>query len=226
MKARKLTLRMEIGEAILAAAELTDTTAVADPLRSFIDAHAVFTEAQAAVATAQSGVDAVADEVGKLAAHMHEAVDVLERSLIMDGGERPNPLAAYGSASSYAMARLSPADAAPAVRRVVKAVLNSGSLSRTSRTAAEAVERASQAVVDALPALEPLKAKLREARRRRDNLCDRWDSALSVLRLGARFAESTGAHGLYDGLFGRIRRRPQRRVKRAVVAPDPSAVAA
>lgn len=113
MKSKKLTQRMDIGEAVIAAAQLTDTTAVADPLRAFVDSHAVFTEAQAAVA--------------------------------------------------------------------------------------------------ALPALEPLEAKLREARRRRDNLGDRRDASLRVLRHGARYADSAGAHGLHDARFGRARRKPKRK---------------
>lgn len=131
MKTRKLTQRMEVGEAILAAAALTDTTAVAEPLRAFVDSHAAFAEAQGAVVVAQRGLDDVADDIGNLATRMHEGVDALVRSLIMDGGERPNPLVAYGNTSSYALARLVPADAAPAVRRLVKAVLSERSLSRT-----------------------------------------------------------------------------------------------
>jgi hypothetical protein len=227
MKTKKLTQRMDIGEAVIAAAQLTDTTAVADPLRAFVESHAVFTEAQAAVAAAQGGVDEVADDIGNLATHMHDAVDALVRSLMMDGGERPNPLVAYGNTSSYALSRLVPGDAAPAVRRLVKAVLNDRNLSRTSRAAAESADLAAQAVVDALPALEPLEANLREARRRRDNLGDRWDEALRVLRHGARYAESSGAHGLYDALFGRAGRKPLRKGKRATpAASDPNAAAA
>jgi len=227
MKSRKLTQRMDVGEAILAAAQLTDTTTVADPLRAFVDAHAVFTEAQTAVAVAQRGVDEVADDIGNLATHMHEAVDTLVRSLMMDGGERPNPLVAYGDTSSYALNRLVPAEAAPAVRRLLKVVFNDRNLSATSRAAAESADRTAQAVVDALPAIEPLEAKLREARRRRDTLGDRWDEALTVLRHGARYADSAGAHGLYDVLFGRARRRPSRKNKRATAAEsDPNAAAA
>jgi len=81
--------------------------------------------------------------------------------------------------------------------------------------------RSAEDLATVLAPLAETEAELRAARYRRDAIGDRWDGALTTLKLGVRMGERKVAPGLYAALFARLaRRRPKQRKARSKPAAN------
>ena len=226
MKASKITNRVHIGETVLAAARLTDTSRIAEPLKAFIDVHKALARAQARVDDAVARAQVVVKRANELDVHQDTALDRLLLLLPLDGKPRGNPLEPYTGVSPSVLRKTAAGDEAAQLLDLAAAVRNDVSASAATREAADAMEVAARAVLEALVPLPQLEAALRAARHIRDHTGDRWDEALRVLKLAARAAEAQGAIGLYGTLFDRSVRRSKRTKTGTTPAPDAWSVAA
>jgi hypothetical protein len=98
------------------------------------------------------------------------------------------------------------AEEAAAIHQLVSVVLRSKDVSEATTQAAQAADKAAREVEEALAPLPKLKASVRDARRTRDAVGQRWESGLGVLRRVAFAAAGEGAPELYTTLFPPVNR--------------------
>jgi hypothetical protein len=105
------------------------------------------------------------------------------------------------------------------IRRLVVAVQRNTAISKATRQAAQAADKAARAVDAACVPLDTLERTVREARHQRDAVGQTWDTALAALKRGVRAAADDGAPGLYTALFGRLGRATTKKKKQPAPAP-------
>ena len=200
---RKPSARLNIGATILTNAQAINTKPVKGRLDAFAAAHRGYAEAQRKVDKVEAALAIEQTRVAHLDADQDDAVEALALCLANDGQPRNNPFARFSNVGPGRLKALHFADEARAIHDLVATLLRSKSLSPTTRTAAQAAERAAQKVDAALPPLEPLRNDLKSARSFRDTIGQTWDANLTALRLAARGAAATEVPGLDTALFGR-----------------------
>lgn len=198
------TRRQSVGNAILEAASVVDTTAVARRLEAFTSAHVAYDAAQNAVVEATERVGAIRAGIAKGADPIDAAVDNLVIALIVDRRPRPNPLSHYGAPRQSAIAHMASVPKARTVLALVAGLEADDTLSAASRKATAAARVAAETVVEAARPLGPAETALRQARLARDGLGRNWDQALVNLKSDARIASNEGHDDLYTLLFAAI----------------------
>ncbi|MFI5366608.1 MAG: hypothetical protein ACHQ4J_13400 [Candidatus Binatia bacterium] len=223
MPTAKLNGRLQIGAAIFAAAKAVDTRLVKARLAAFEGAHRSYAEAQHKVDAAEAQLHAAQAKLGQCDVSQNEALEMLARSLIFDGQPRTNPFAAFGPLIPSKAMSLPIADKAKAVHQLVAAVQRSKGASKTTLQAAQAAEKAANALEQALVPVEKLQAVARDTRHTRDAVAQSWESTLAALKRGARAAADDGAPQLYATLFGRTNHRNGKNGKTAPAEVTPVA---
>jgi hypothetical protein len=139
----------------------------------------------------------------------------LAGALTLVGQPRANPFRGYDVPPPAAMARLSVAAEAQAIRRLVATVRRIHPVAASVLERAAAAESAADAAESALAALTAARSAAQAARLARDVIGRQWDHALAALNHAARAAADDGAVDLHPALFGTIRRPPPRRPRSA-----------
>jgi len=229
MPTANLKGRLQIGAAIFAAAKAVDTRLVKARLAAFEGAHRSYADAQQKVDAAEAQLRAAQAKLGQCDITQNETLEALARSLIFDGQPRANPFAAFGPLIPSKAMHLPIADNSQAVHQLVAAVQRSKDVSNTSMQAAQAAEKAANALEQALVPVGKFQALVRDTRHTRDAVAPAWESTRAALKRGARAAADDGAPQLYATLFGRPNHRNGKNGKTAPaeVTPvaTPSAVA-
>lgn len=206
-------MRLDMGAAILLAAEVHTVQSIKRRFDAFTNAHRRYTTAQSRVAAVDARIRAAQASLAANDAAQDAAVEALARALIFGGHLRRNPFAVFGADSPCVLKDLAPGDEASAIHQLVAAVQRQSSPSAETARAIQAAEKAARAVEATLGMLLNLQATSRRARQRRDTIGDSWDKSLAALKRGARAAVDDGAPGLYAALFGRFtrptRKKPQ-----------------
>src|SRR5262249_43449459 len=117
--------------------------------------------------------------------------------------------------------KMDPGEAARAVHVLVATLERSKSLSKATIEAAHGAEEAAQKIDAALPSFAALSDEVRAQRRMRDVIARSWDRALAALRREARSVGNEGSPGLYDALFGTLKRMPKKPKSTAAPASQP-----
>ena len=185
MKKTSPGTRLEVGATVLAGARGADTSAVADRLERFEQAHRVYVAAQRKVDAADEQVRAVQTRVAQLDTVANEAIEALACALAMNGQPRKTPFDAFGVPGPGRLTHHSPPHKATAVHQLVGGVLRHKGTTDTTKAAAEALEKAATDLEEALAPIVKLQATARDARRTRDAIGQKWESALTTLRRGA-----------------------------------------
>ncbi len=128
------------------------------------------------------------------------------RALVADAAPRATPFEAFAPGLPFGLRKLSLAEQAKAIRRLIDAVRESKPASPASRRAVQTAVQAVAAVEVSLLAMNKAEAAARMARDTRRALGQVWDRQLAALKRGARAAADEGAPGLYEALFGGLRR--------------------
>jgi hypothetical protein len=212
------TGRSETGAIVLAASKTVDVSLIAPRVKAFREAHQAYAEAEALLDRAEAGVRAGNERVLLCDAAQDEAVEELARSLVGDRQPRANPFGTFGMTSPSRIKQLPFVEEARTIHKLAAAVRSSTSPGKAARRAAEAADTAAQAIETELAAFDELQAALLAARQARNAAAKAWDSALGVLKRGARAAADDGAKGLYKALFGSLAR-----AKPKPATPAPSA---
>lgn len=196
--------RLEMGDAILAAARMVDTKVITPRVTAFSNAHRSYSVAQRKVETVEGQLREAQAKLVLCDAEQDETVDGLTRALIYEGQPRGNPFAAFGISPPSLVKKLPYPDEVKTIHQLVAAVQRCKTVSQASRGAARAAQQAAQSMEAGLLPIAKLEANLRRARHERDTVGQSWDTALAGLRRGARAAIDDGAPGLYTALFGRF----------------------
>ncbi len=206
-------MRLDMGAAILMAAQVNTIQSIKRRLDTFAAAHRRYVSVQSKVDAIDTQVRVAQARVAANDAAQEAAIEALARALVFGGQPRRNPFAAFGADCPFALKKLAPADAASALHRLVAAVERQRPTVAATADAAQAAEKAARAVDAALQTVDELQQLARRARQRRDAVGDTWDESLAALKRGARAAVDDGAPGLYAALFGRFtrptRKKPQ-----------------
>src|SRR5262249_23253194 len=117
---------------------------------------------------------------------------------------------------------MEPGEAARAVHALVAKLERNKSRSKATMDAARHAEKTAQEIDAALPPFAALSDEVRAQRRMRDVIARNWDRALAALRREARAVGNEGAPGLYDALFGSLKRVPKKPKSTAVPASEPA----
>ncbi len=214
------TTRLEMGAAILAAAESHSTRHIDRRLTAFIAAQRRFVVAQRRVDAADERLRATLARVAARDRAQDAALEGLARALVAEGQPRRNPFAAFGSAAPSELKDIAAAEEAKAIHQLVGAVRGHKLVGKATLDAAQVAEKAARAVEAALVPLAALEQQSRTSRQRRDTIGHEWDAAMSALRRGARAAADDGAPGLYTALFGRfLRSAPRKRKPEPATSP-------
>jgi hypothetical protein len=193
--------RLRAAAAVLAGAEVAETTLVAGRLQSVTAAHREYREALRKVDEAAVRLEAERRGLAELDAVHDAAVEQLAISLVNEGLPRTNPFAAFDAEAPSVIKRLAPADAARAVRTLLTALSRRETLSPATLEAGRRVEQSTQRIEAALPGLHARQDELQAARHMSEVVGPRFDSALAALRRAARAAADDGAVDLYTALF-------------------------
>lgn len=215
--------RQQVGNAVLHAASVVETRAVAKRLAAFTEAHAVYEEAQTAVDAAQAQRRDVRRNMADSSTALEHAIDELAFALVVDRRPRMNPFSAYDVPSPSALKESSLADRLRAAPAVVAAVVADETLSDSSHKAAEALGLQVDALAAATEPLASAEVTLRTARLTRDRVGREWDRALHNLKRDVRIAADEGAEDLYELLFGGLDKRGSSGVTPSGVTPSGSA---
>jgi hypothetical protein len=117
-----------------------------------------------------------------------------------------NPFEAFGFPPPKTLMRRPFAEEAAAIHQLVSVMRRSKDVSEATTQAAQAADQAAREVEEAIAPLPKLKASVRDARRTRDAVGQRWEAALAVLRRVAFAAAGEGAPELYATLFPPVNR--------------------
>ena len=219
--AKSPAMRLDMGAAILAAAQTNNTQSVKRRLDTFTAVHRRYASAQRKVEAIDERIQAAQDRLAAGDTAQDAAIEGLARALVADGQPRSNPFAAFGAGSPYAVKRLWASDQAKAIHHLVAKVLPHGGTSKATTEAAAAADKSARAVEAVLAQLGQLEQASRSARQRRDGINDTWDTALAGLKRGARAAVDDGAPGLYAAFFGRFTRPTRKKPQPAPPSPAP-----
>ncbi len=198
--------QLNAGVSILAAARTVDPRLITARLAAFERAQRTYGAADDKVHVAETQLRAAQARLGELDVDQDEAVDTVARVLIADGRPRTNPFAGFAPLAPGQLMKLPIADEAQAIHQLVAAVQRGKGLSKPTLQAAQAAEKAAQAVEQGLVQIEKLQGVVREARHTRDAVAQTWATALAALKRGARAAADDGAPNLYASLFDRPNR--------------------
>jgi len=213
--------RLKVGAAVLAGAQMVDTTLVKTRIAAVSEALTAYAEAERKVDEVAGRFDTEKLTLAQLGAEHDEAVEKLACCLAADGAPRLNPFAAYDAEGPAAIKSLPPERAARAIRALLAALERAAGHSDATRAAATRVEELTHQVDAALLPLQAIQDELRAARRMSDVAERRYDTALSALRRAARAAADDGAPGLYAALFPI--QRTAKKAKPAPTEPQPPA---
>jgi len=190
--------------------------------RDYVAAHAKVQAAEGRLAAAQV-------HLGELDVDLDAAIDAVARTLVLDGKLRANPFTGLSSRSPSALTALPVADKAAEVHLLVTAVRHIKGVSKLAIAAAQAADKAAQAVERGVTDIQARQADIRAARHTRDVCAQIWAAAVGALKRGARAASDDGAAGLYAALFERAPGSPlsptkrSPRPKRPPITPPPAA---
>jgi hypothetical protein len=193
--------RAKTGAAILAVAQVAAVRPVSSRLTAFASAHRQYLDAHLQIDTAETQLREAQAQLVLRDAEQDAAVETLARALVAEGQPRRNPFAAFAADAPAQLKEMPCAAEATAIHQLVAAVRRHPSVGQTTLQAAHTTEDAAQRVEAALAAVTMLQRTLRSARRARDERAQAWDTALAVLKRGARAAADDGAPGLYKTLF-------------------------
>ncbi len=197
----ELSSRIEVGDAVFAAAETTDTKLVAKRLSTFRKAHDVLKKATDALNAAEEKVREAEQVVAEADTVQDGSIDVLANALIGIGQPRTQPFKGLSSVSPSKMQVMGYAKEAKALLALVGKVRKRKGLTPTVTAACKESERTAKAVIDALEPVDKLRKAESAARTRRNALTQSWETAYAALKRGAKSAEDDGAVGLFDTLF-------------------------
>jgi hypothetical protein len=214
--------RLKVGAALLTAAQVVDTKSVTARLKAFSEAHRNYGEAQRKVDEAEARLDVEKGKLMHLDADHDEAVEALACRLVSEGEPRINPFGSFNAPAPGKIKTMEPGEAAGAVHALVTMIERNKSLSQATLDAARQAEEAAQKIDAFLPPFAVLSDEVRAARHSRDVIALSWDRKLAALRREARAVGDEGGPGLYDALFGSLRRTPK---KPKTTAPPQSAAA-
>jgi len=200
---RKATsgMRLRLGASVLSAARGVDTRLVKDRLGRFERVHRRYVDAQRKVDAAESQLRAAQARLEESEALQDEAVEMVARTLVMDGEPRANPFEAVGTPAPSVITRLPSAEEVQAVHALAAAVQRSTKVSKATFQAAQAADKAAQVVEQALAAVAKQQDGVRDARRLREAVGQGWEAALAALKRVAQAAAKEGAPDLYATLF-------------------------
>ncbi len=205
-KKRSPEKRLEIGASVLAAARAVDTRLVKDRLQRFEEVHRTFVGAQRKVDGVEAQMQAVQARLAELDAAQDGALAKLACSVSLDRESLDNPFEAFGFPPPKTLIRRPFAEEAAAIHQLVAAVLRGKDTGEATRKAAHAADKAAREVEEALALLPKIRSSVREARRTRDAVGQRWEAALRVLRRHVIAAADEGAPELYVTLFPPVSR--------------------
>jgi len=193
--------RAAIGGALLAAAEIVDTTPVRERLARFAAVHQRYTDAQRAVAAADAGIEAARLEFNAADRVLARRTAALAAALSTVGHPRVNPFRSFKVPPPAALARLAVAAEARTIHRLVAAVRHSHPSATLVLERAAAADAAATDAESALAALRTAQTAGHAARRARDVIGQQWDKARAALNHAARAAADDGAVDLHSALF-------------------------
>jgi hypothetical protein len=219
--AKSPAMRLDMGAAILAAAQTNNTHSVKRRLDTFTAVHRRYASAQRQVQSIDEQTQAAQNRLAATDTAQDGAVEALARALVTDGQPRSNPFTAFGAVSPCAVKRLWAGDEAKAIHQLVAVVRGHPGASQATLAAAAAADKSARAVEAVVAQLGQLEQASRRARQRRDGINDTWDTALAALKRGARAAVDDGAPGLYAALFGRVTRPTRKKPQPAPPSPAP-----
>ena len=195
--------QLNAGVSILAAARTVYTRLIKARLAGFERAQRAYGAADDRVRAAEAQLSAAQTRLGELDVDQDEAVDAVARALIVDGRARTNPFTGFAPLAPGQLMKLPIADEVQAIHQLVAAVERAKGLGKPTLQAAQAAEKAAQAVEQGLAQIDKLQGIVREARHTRDAVAQTWATALAALKRGARAAADDGAPTLYASLFDR-----------------------
>lgn len=193
--------RIDVGNAVLASAQVVTSEAITPHLQKFQKLHASFLAAHDRVAKADSALQFQARAVGEADAAQDAALMALANALVADGLPRANPFKPLGFDAPSTLARIGYEREAQQAQRLAKAVLNRSGVSKPTIAAAKALAAAAQAVEKQLAPISRLTEARTAAIRARDTLGLSWEAQLARLKLAAQMAEADGERDLYASLF-------------------------
>jgi hypothetical protein len=193
-------MRLQLGASVLTAAKTLDTRAVKERLDRFARVHQSYVEAQGKVDTAESELRAGYARLGKRDRALGKAVEKLACELVTEDN-RANPFVTFGAPSPGVIRHLSRMEQAHAVRELVAAVQAKDGVDKAATEAAGTAAKAVRAVEQGVAPIAGFETVVRDARRLRDAVAQRWELALDALKDGARWAVNEGVPEMYDTLF-------------------------
>ncbi len=200
-RAASHTGRAEVGDAVLAAAETTDTKTIAKKLNEFRKAHTTLGTATGALTATEEKVTAAEQAVAEADNEQDDSIDPLADALVGIGQARTQPFKGLSSVSPSKLKEMGYADEAKELLSITAKVRKRKGLTKAVTDACKRCERAAKDVIDALKPIAKLKAAETAARTRRDALTQPWETAFSALKRAAKSAEDDGAKGVFDTLF-------------------------
>lgn len=212
-----------MGKSVLTAAKSVNTRPVQARLEAFGRAHHAYAAAQGKVEEAEAALAAAQAKVVERDRAQDEAVESLARALIAEGQSRDKPFAGCNGPTPAALMHMPPAQEAQQIHVLVTALQRNPGLSKATREALDAADKAARAVEKALAPIEALQEALRQARRSRDALAPTWDKDLAALRRGARAAIDDGEPYLHATLFQSVPRNGSRNGKNKHASDNPPA---
>lgn len=197
--------RVEVGDGILAAAKHADTAPVKGDLAEFRAVHVRYSAAEAAVRKAEAAKRKQEEVVGERDVEQDQAIAALGAQLTADGLPKGNPFAALSSkkplpAASKIQSAGYKAEAA-IIHDVAKSVRKHKGLSKRSLELANKADKAATDVESALVPMEKLEKAFTTAIKEREALSLPWETALSTLKQGARYADVKQHGKLFATLF-------------------------
>ena len=203
--------RLQLGASVLSAARAVDTRLVKERFQRFEQVHRNYVSAQRKVDTAEDALRAAQTRLAELDLEQDEAVEALACAVATDGAPRKNPFESLGALPPFKLTRLNFAEEAAAIHKLVVTVLRSKTVSEATIKAAKAADKAASTVEQAIVPIAKLENAVRDARRLRDTVGQKWESALAALRRGTRAAADEGAPELDAMLFPPVPRPVQKK---------------
>jgi len=199
--------RVETGDAVLEAAETTDTTPIAARLTAFKKIHGAYCGADQSVKKTSLALEAQQRTIAECDVTQDIAVDDMAIALPNDGLPRVNPFKPFGAPSPSVLKSMGTAKQAETLIKLAGAVLKRKGLSQRSIDAAKAADQAAREVLAAIKPIAKHEKARTDAMSRRAAIEQAWETAFASLKRGARAAEDEGYKGLFAALFERPAKR-------------------
>ena len=197
--------RVEVGDGILAAARHVDAAPVKGDLAEFRVVHVRYGAAEAAVRQAEAAKRKQEELVGERDVEQDQGIAALGAQLTADGLPKGNPFAALSSKKPFpAASKIQNAGykaEAGIIHDVVKSVRKHKGLSKRSLELASKADKAATDVESALAPMQKLEKAFTNAVKEREALSLPWQTALSTLKQGARYADAKHHGKLFATLF-------------------------